>query len=480
MNRISKGIAAAMSLVLLVTPVLATSGRVEKALDYLDIKLKVNGQEITPTDVNGSSTEPFAIDGTVYVPVRAISEALGCDVYWDSGANTVVINNGEVYDYENKYLWYQEGAKTPNGAESCGWDLDAFINSPLGEWYVTQNQYQALGSKEDEMNADVLAHWAEIGMKKELYHADETTAAKYSVFTPVDMDTSRTYPVIFVNHGGNGVPYQAEWYGYVEEAAERGWIVVCPHWELPALKEAANAAGMTQEAYIFKMTYDEVVANYPIDTSRVYVAGISGGGNAAGYMAQQWPELIAAVMPATGAAIQGSGVAGGDDSGDTLAKVRQYGGIGLMMGYGLCDTELRWPISDSLKEMGKSVPRTLTERLDALNDWVLASGATQSGTTTMAELEAYQKAYTAANAGTGEKSASVLFGMNFDKEYTKSMNGFTYYFGDSCNEDGDVVVRFMGVPMTGHFYTKGWAGEVMDFFENYSRDPKTQMLVIGD
>ncbi len=478
MKKLCKWIAAALAVALLATPALATNGQVGKTLNYQDIKLQVNGQKITPTDVNGASTEPFAIDGTVYVPVRALSEAMGYDVYWDSEKNTVVIDGDAVYNYENKYLWYVEGAKKPKGAEDCGWDLNAFINSPLGEWYVTQNQYQALGSNTDEMNPDVVAHWAKLGMKKELYHAEETDAAKYSVFTPLNMDPGKTYPVVFVNHGGNGVPYQAEWYGYVEEAAQRGWIVVCPHWELPALKDTANAAGLTQEAYIFKMTYDEVVANYPVDKTRVYVAGISGGGNAAGYMAQQWPELIAAVMPATGAAIQGSGVVGGDTASDPLAKVRQYGGIGLMMGYGLCDTEHRWPISDALKEMGKSVPRTVEERLEALNGWVLASGATDSAATTMEELKQYQAAYTAANAGSGEKSASVLFGMNFDQEYTKQMNGFTYYYGDSYNKDGEVVVRFMGVPMTGHFYSKGWAGEVMDFFENFSRDPNTHMLVI--
>lgn len=385
----------------------------------------------------------------------------------------------KMYDYKDKHLWKEDGVKKPDGAEDCGWDLTAFIDSPLGEWQLAQERYRALGSETDEMNEAVLAHWAGLGMKKELFHARETGAAKYSVFTPLGLDENGVYPVVFVNHGGAQVPYQAEWYGYVEEAARRGWIVVCPHWELPALQDAANAAGMTQEAYIFRQTYDEVTARYPVDRSRVYVAGISGGGNAASFMAQQWPELIAAVMPATGAALQGSGVAGGGSAADPLVKIRQYGGIGLMMAYGLCDAEHRWPISDALREMAKSVSRTQEERLAALNGWVLACGATESAVTSMEELARYQAAYAAACAGTGEKSASVLFGMNFDREYTKEMNGFSYYFGDSFNESGDVVARFMGVPMTGHFHSRGWAGQVMDFFERFSRDPVTHRLAVS-
>jgi hypothetical protein len=113
-----------------------------------------------------------------------------------------------------------------------------------------------------------------------------------------------------------------------------------------------------------------------------------------------------------------------------------------------------------------------------LNGWVIACGATESATTAMQELAAYQTAYAAANAGTGEKSASVLFGMNFDTQYTKEMNGFTYYYGDSLNKAGKVVVRFMGVPMTGHAYSKGWSAEVFDFFEKFSRDPNTRQLIV--
>jgi hypothetical protein len=44
-----------------------------------------------PRDANGASVEPFTVNGTTYLPVRAIAEALGMEVSWDNGAKTVYI-----------------------------------------------------------------------------------------------------------------------------------------------------------------------------------------------------------------------------------------------------------------------------------------------------------------------------------------------------------------------------------------------------
>lgn len=58
-------------------------------VDYLDIKLVVNGKEVIPKDVNGKVVEPFAYNGTTYLPVRAVGEALGKTVRWDGETKTV-------------------------------------------------------------------------------------------------------------------------------------------------------------------------------------------------------------------------------------------------------------------------------------------------------------------------------------------------------------------------------------------------------
>ena len=56
---------------------------------YKNIKITLNGINIEPKDVNGNIVEPFIIDGTTYLPVRAICKALGLEVNWNSETNTV-------------------------------------------------------------------------------------------------------------------------------------------------------------------------------------------------------------------------------------------------------------------------------------------------------------------------------------------------------------------------------------------------------
>lgn len=58
---------------------------------YRNIQIVLDGQAITPKDVTGKVVEPFISDGTTYVPVRAIGEALGREVSWDGTTNTVYI-----------------------------------------------------------------------------------------------------------------------------------------------------------------------------------------------------------------------------------------------------------------------------------------------------------------------------------------------------------------------------------------------------
>lgn len=72
----------------------ASTGTVQRTLSYNDIKITLDGQEITPLDANGNSVEPFIIDGTTYLPVRGIASALGLDVNWDQTSKTVQLSTG--------------------------------------------------------------------------------------------------------------------------------------------------------------------------------------------------------------------------------------------------------------------------------------------------------------------------------------------------------------------------------------------------
>lgn len=67
----------------------------QATLSYQDIKITLNGEPVEPKDGAGNVVEPFAMDGTTYLPVRAIANALGLEVNWDGATNTVALTSGE-------------------------------------------------------------------------------------------------------------------------------------------------------------------------------------------------------------------------------------------------------------------------------------------------------------------------------------------------------------------------------------------------
>lgn len=79
--------------VVLIPTVFATVGTVNKEVSYNDIKINLNGRTVEPKDANGNKVEPFIIDGTTYLPVRAVGDALGLNVEWDGANKTVILTD---------------------------------------------------------------------------------------------------------------------------------------------------------------------------------------------------------------------------------------------------------------------------------------------------------------------------------------------------------------------------------------------------
>lgn len=82
-----------ITLSLLVSTTYAVS--LKKTIDvyYDNIKIFVNDSYVNPKDGTGKTVEPFIYDGTTYLPVRAVAEALGKDVSWDGTTKSVYISD---------------------------------------------------------------------------------------------------------------------------------------------------------------------------------------------------------------------------------------------------------------------------------------------------------------------------------------------------------------------------------------------------
>lgn len=73
----------------------ATVGSKTVQIDYNDIRVILDGQQVNLIDANGGPAEPFAISGTTYLPVRAVANAFGLEVGWDGATRTVILNRPE-------------------------------------------------------------------------------------------------------------------------------------------------------------------------------------------------------------------------------------------------------------------------------------------------------------------------------------------------------------------------------------------------
>jgi len=115
-----------ISLSLLISTSYAAS--LKKTIDiyYDNIKIYVNNSLIDPKDGTGKPVEPFIYEGTTYLPVRAVAEALDKEVIWDGNTKSVYLNDKKVVD--QSMVWLN--------------DLEYFnlqVESPANKWIKLEN-----------------------------------------------------------------------------------------------------------------------------------------------------------------------------------------------------------------------------------------------------------------------------------------------------------------------------------------------------
>jgi len=67
-----------------------------------EITIYINGSLLIPKDANGNIISPVVMDGTTYLPIRAVAEAFSKEVTWDGETKTVYISDYKDI-FEGKY-----------------------------------------------------------------------------------------------------------------------------------------------------------------------------------------------------------------------------------------------------------------------------------------------------------------------------------------------------------------------------------------
>jgi foldase protein PrsA len=107
MNDKVKGLVLGLSLGVMLTGSIAYASGTQIEVYFKNIKYMFDGYEKNPTSEQGES---FIYNGTTYVPLRYVSEALGKEVQWDGDTETIWL--GKKVDLQVVVATYQGGQVT--------------------------------------------------------------------------------------------------------------------------------------------------------------------------------------------------------------------------------------------------------------------------------------------------------------------------------------------------------------------------------
>lgn len=128
-NRLHKssflmGVLTTLLVVCLVTPAMAVAMKTIQV--FTGVKIYIDDKELIPKDPNGNQVDVFIYDGTTYLPVRAVSEAVGKAVQWDGATRSVYLgrhNSDTPAAYLNELDYFNQ---------SVTWVTDQMTKDNLG------------------------------------------------------------------------------------------------------------------------------------------------------------------------------------------------------------------------------------------------------------------------------------------------------------------------------------------------------------
>jgi poly(3-hydroxybutyrate) depolymerase len=124
----------------------------------------------------------------------------------------------------------------------------------------------------------------------------------FTIYTPSKsfMKSHRDIPVLFVLHGNPSYSWQIQLYtGMSEVAREKNFIVVYPD-ASNQLWPYDNERDIENEVNYISGLIDFIKSEYPIDTNRIYMSGISGGGIFSIILTNRMRDRIAALAVVAG------------------------------------------------------------------------------------------------------------------------------------------------------------------------------------
>ena len=360
---------------------------------------------------------------------------------------------GEIIDYPDKELWFDStiyggfmnayNIVKGNGDES--FDIDAFINSELGQLTMERIKYELCLLGDNQWGSDtVIQQWADQGVVEEIHRLGgeagefdpndkEGIADIYLTFVPdymLEEGNEETYPLVIDYHGGGGSLYESIDHGFVHICYDNQFIVACP--------EVKGTATDYAEEHLIALIDEIEAKGYPIDRDRVYLVGHSMGGIASIYGSLCHSDAIAAIG-ASGC----SGIFGTTMNFAIRPTEELYAAatpVPMYIQIGTCDNQ-QWPFPEDV--------------LAGFNQWLKLNGC--------------QEAVAADN----------LQGFTADETYEEQIDGTTYTFSDFYDSYGNKMVEAVAVTGMPHWTSYSYPTLAWDYMKQFSRGENGVLLVDG-
>lgn len=164
-------------------------------------------------------------------------------------------------------------------------DLDRLLDSEYGEIFTERLQTR-FRYENDAMGEDALAYYRSIGLQKKMFDAEDYYT-RWALFIPLAAlepeKARKSYPLVISLHGG-GSSIETEEFscGYPQLAGKEQFFVAVP--------QNTNWDSVSR-------VLDRIQAEYPVDSGRVYISGLSQGGSQTNTCLHRMPQRFAAAAP---------------------------------------------------------------------------------------------------------------------------------------------------------------------------------------
>jgi poly(3-hydroxybutyrate) depolymerase len=251
-------------------------------------------------------------------------------------------------------------------------------------------------------------------------------------------NSDKKFPLFLCLHGGGDHP--------IYEAESIGWSQLCIDQDIIMVSPNATAGGRTPEATaelsakMMKLV-DYMIKKYPVDTSRIYAAGFSGGASSTLAVSNAYPERFAAVSAMSCVA--------GPFYKTLLSSLPNY----------------NYDIDLPVGVIGQGM-ETESTNFDGEYVWFDAV----QGIYQLNEIEQY--------TGRLDYTRYPYWGFPIRDEIRYNPpTGFAIWRGFSYDDKGIPLVFFAHTEQTTHTHYPEYAPIIWDWFKRFSRDTVTKALI---